>query len=416
MDFSTVARLPVGEKPATLFVALELSKATWLVALHSPAADKISLHRLAGGDTQGLLTLIERKRDQAQTALARPVHVISCYEAGYDGFWLHRLLCASGIDNRVLEAASILVDRRSRRAKTDRLDAAALLRTLMALERGEPRVCRVVRVLSPEHEDTRRRSRERAWLVNERTQHTSRIKGLLMTQGIRDFAPTRRDWRERLDGLRTADGHALLPCLKAEIARECRRLWQVIDMIAEVEAEQHQVAAETTTGASQLSRLRGIGLTIASVLGNEVFFRTFQNRREIAGDLGLAWRSRLSIQSLEQRLGQPRSRHPAIRQPTWAPNGHRACLAVAAPPTRERPRPLVSRTRRHQQGAHPPHDDRCSGAQTDDRPVAVCDAGAHAGGGGDQGLTLGSTRRRLSLLATKRDGYGPVVPGALMPV
>ena len=117
MDFSTVARLPVGEKPATLFVALELSKATWLVALHSPAADKISLHRLAGGDTQGLLTLIERKRDQAQTALARPVHVMACYESDYDGFWLHRLLCASGIDNRVLDAASILVDRRSRRAK-----------------------------------------------------------------------------------------------------------------------------------------------------------------------------------------------------------------------------------------------------------------------------------------------------------
>src|SRR5215204_3786539 len=84
------------------------------------------------------------------------------------------------------------------RAKTDRLDAAALLRTLMALDRGELRVCRVVRVPSPEHEDERRRSRERARLVNERTQHTSRIKGLLMTQGIRDFAPTRRNWRERL--------------------------------------------------------------------------------------------------------------------------------------------------------------------------------------------------------------------------
>ncbi len=316
MDFSTVARLPAGEKPATLFVALELSKATWLVALHSPAADKISLHHLAGGDALGLLTLIERKRDQAQTALARPVHVISCYEAGYDGFWLHRLLCASGIDNRVLDAARILVDRRSRRAKTDRLDAAALLRTLMALERGEPRVCRVVRVPSPEHEDTRRRSRERARLVNERTQHTSRIKGLLMTQGIRDFAPTRRDWRERLDRLRTADGHALLPCLKAEIARECRRLWQVIDMIAEVEAEQHQVAAETTTGAPQLSRLRGIGLTIASVLVNEVFFRTFQNRREIAGYLGLAsspWNSgSVSRDQGIQRSGNPRARQTAI--------------------------------------------------------------------------------------------------------
>jgi transposase len=113
MNLSPVARRPVSEKPATLFVALELSKATWLVALHAPAIDKISLHRLVGGDTEA--------------ALARPVHVMSCYEAGYDGFWLHRLLCASGIDNRVLDAASILVDRRSRRAKTDRLDAAALL-------------------------------------------------------------------------------------------------------------------------------------------------------------------------------------------------------------------------------------------------------------------------------------------------
>lgn len=84
-------------------------------------ADKVSLHRLAGGDTDELLTLIARKRDQAQTALARPVQVMSCYEAGYDGFWLHRLLWSYGIDNRVLDAASILVDRRSRRAKTDRL-------------------------------------------------------------------------------------------------------------------------------------------------------------------------------------------------------------------------------------------------------------------------------------------------------
>jgi hypothetical protein len=87
MDLSTVALPPVSAKPATLFVALELSKATWLVALHSPAADKVSLHRLAGGDVQELLTLIARKRDQAQEALACPVHVMSCYEAGYDGFW-----------------------------------------------------------------------------------------------------------------------------------------------------------------------------------------------------------------------------------------------------------------------------------------------------------------------------------------
>lgn len=316
MELSTVGLPSVGVKPATLFTALELSKATWLVALHSPAADKVSQHRLAGGDAQGLLALIERKRDQAEAALGCPVQVMSCYEAGYDGFWLHRLLCASGIDNRVLDAASILVDRRSRRAKTDRLDAAALLRTLMALARGEPLVCRVVRVPSPEQEDGRRRSRERTRLVKERGQHTSRIQGLLMTQGIRDFAPTRRDWRERLAALRTADGRALMPCLRAEIERECRRLWQVIEMIAEIEADQRQAAEQAAPGVIQLSRLRGIGLTIASVLGNEVFYRSFENRREIAGYLGLAsspWNSgSVSRDQGLQRSGNPRARRTAI--------------------------------------------------------------------------------------------------------
>ena len=147
---------------ATLFVALELSRSTWRVALHSPIANKVSQHRLDGGDTEGLLELLTRKRAQAAEKLGRPVRVACCFEAGYDGFWLHRWLCARGIDNRVLDAASLLVDRRARRAKTDRLDAAGLLRTLMALERGEARVCRVVHVPSPEQEDARRRSRERA--------------------------------------------------------------------------------------------------------------------------------------------------------------------------------------------------------------------------------------------------------------
>ena len=177
--------------PATVFMALELSRSTWLVAVHSPVADKVSLHRLDGGDTDGLLALVARKRGQAEEKLRRPVRVSCCFEAGYDGFWLHRWLCAHAVENRVLDAASILVDRRARRAKTDRLDAAGLLRTLMAVERGESQVCRVVHVPSPEQEDARRRSRERARLVVERGQHSSRIKGLLMTQGVRDFEPAR---------------------------------------------------------------------------------------------------------------------------------------------------------------------------------------------------------------------------------
>jgi transposase len=316
-------RLPsVAEKPATLFVALELSKSTWLVAIHSPAADKMSQHRLAGGDATALLSLIERKCGEAQAALLRPVRVMSCYEAGYDGFWLHRLLCDHGIDNRVLDAASILVDRRFRRGKTDRLDVAALLRTLMALARGEPRVCREVHAPSVEQEDERRRSRERARLVNERGQHLNRIKGLLMTQGVRDFTPTRRDWRKRLDGLRTADGRELPLHLRQEIERECRRLWLAVEMIAEVEAEQQQAAkaAETAAtesrAAAQLSRLRGVGPTTANVLADEVFFRDFKNRRELAGYFGLVsspWSS--GAVNRDQGLagsGNPRARRTAL--------------------------------------------------------------------------------------------------------
>ena len=142
MEISSRALPAVAGERATMFVALELSKSTWLVALHSPVADKVSQYRFAGGDVTGLLALIVRKPAQAETRLGQEVRILCCYEAGYDGFWLHRLLCARGIDNRGLDAASILVDRRSRRAKTDRLAAAGRRRRLMALDRGESRVCR----------------------------------------------------------------------------------------------------------------------------------------------------------------------------------------------------------------------------------------------------------------------------------
>ena len=316
MEVAKTAIIAADVTPATVFMALELSRSTWLVAVHSPVADKVSQHRLDGGDIDGLLALIVRKRGQAEEKLERPVRVACCFEAGYDGFWLHRWLCAHAVENRVLDAASVLVDRRARRAKTDRLDAAGLLRTLMALERGENQVCRVVRVPSPEQEDARRRSRERARLVVERGAHSSRVKGLLMTQGVRDFEPSRRDWQERLVALRTVDGRPLAPCLQAELLRECRRLRQVMEMIAEVEAEQKAVAAAEDGNAARLARLCGIGLTFASVLDNEVFFRDFRNRREVGGYLGLApspWQSGgVRRDQGIAKSGNPRARRTAI--------------------------------------------------------------------------------------------------------
>jgi transposase len=147
--------------PATLFVALDLSRSSWVVAVHAPHTGKVGRHKLAPG-AEGLLALIERMRTQAEHALGAPVRVASCYEAGRDGFWLHRVLLGAGIENRVIDPASLLVDRRARRAKTDRLDAEALLRALMALCRGEPRVCAVVRAPSVEEEDARRTTRSRS--------------------------------------------------------------------------------------------------------------------------------------------------------------------------------------------------------------------------------------------------------------
>src|ERR671932_2503051 len=129
--------------PATLFVALDLSRSSWVLAVHAPHAGKVSRHKLSPG-AEGLLALVERVRGQAERALGAPVRVVSCHEAGRDGFWLHRVLLGAGIENRVIDPASLLVDRRARRAKTDRLDAEALRRALMALFRGETPVRAVV--------------------------------------------------------------------------------------------------------------------------------------------------------------------------------------------------------------------------------------------------------------------------------
>jgi len=150
-----------------------------------------------------LLDLLAGLREKAERRIGKPVKVVVIQEAGLDGFWLHRLLEANGIESHVVDPASIAVDRRKRRRKTDAIDAEGLLRALMAWMRGERRVCSMVRPPSPEEEDRRRLCREREALVTERIRHTNRIKGLLAGQGIFDFDPLRPKHRERLDELRT---------------------------------------------------------------------------------------------------------------------------------------------------------------------------------------------------------------------
>ena len=191
-------------------VAIELSVSSWIVAVRLPGSEKSRLHRVEGGDTAALLTLI-RICDRALRPSSAAADVACCFEAGRDGFWLHRLLTAHGIAAYVLEPTSILVNRRARRAKTDRLDAEGMLRVLAAWLGGDRQICSMVRVPTPEEEDAKRPHREREHLVQERLRIENRIEALLFTQGIRG-RPSLRSWERDIAELRTGDGRALPPC------------------------------------------------------------------------------------------------------------------------------------------------------------------------------------------------------------
>src|SRR6202521_959184 len=191
MTVRTISNLPAAMhiETARCLYAIELSKQSWVIGFITPLSAKISRRILNGGDWKGLLDLIEGVRARVSRETGRAVDVLSCYEAGYDGFWLHRLLEAHGIRNYVIDPASLQVDRRARRIKTDRIDTERLLRSLMAYLRGEPKVWSVVRVPSVAEEDARRLHRERDRLVSERVQHVNRIKGLCALHGIYDYHP-----------------------------------------------------------------------------------------------------------------------------------------------------------------------------------------------------------------------------------
>jgi transposase len=214
--------------------------------------------------------------------------VVSCYEAGRDGFWLHRQLSALGVKNRVVDAASIEVSRRARRAKTDRLDARALLEKLVRYEGGERGVWRLVRVLGPEWEDRRQLERERGQLLNERTRHRNRLSSKLVAQGIR--LPIDKDFVRRLDGVRLFDGRALPKHLRAGLVREFERLQAVQAQLRAVEREIEALIADAKElePVRALRLLRGVGREGAWVLVMELFgWRELGNRRELASLAGL---------------------------------------------------------------------------------------------------------------------------------
>lgn len=311
---------PTAGQCGTIFVAIELSQKTWLVTLHSPDRDRISRHKLEGGDHAGLLELIGKVRTRVSEKLGSMPRVVSCYEAGYDGFWLHRLLAAAGILNFVFDPASIAVEQRSRRTKTDRIDGELLLRTLMAYLRGEPRVVRIVRVPSVEQEDARRASRERDRLVKEQTAHTNRIKALLRLWGMAAGNPRRRDWLTWLARQRDWQGQPLPVALLAEVTREHARLMLMRDQLAALEEAQATQACAVPAAMAErrdlLQRVKALGPAFAATLTNEVFYKDFRNRREIASYCGLTpspWQSGgIDREQGISKAGNPRARLKAI--------------------------------------------------------------------------------------------------------
>ena len=281
----------VTSNEPTLHAALELSKNSWLLAIQFPDRDKPSLYRLSGGDGDGLLTKLDAARHRMAKVAGQAPKLVLCYEAGYDGFWLARLLEQHGIECKVMDPASLQVDRRARRVKTDRIDVEKLLQTLIAWCRGERHVCSMVVIPSVEEEDLRRTHRERNRLVRERTAHINRIKGLLFGQGIRGINVKSRYKTLVPAELVTADGRSLPPRLAREIAREIDRLAQLQEQIREVERER-DMASNTCQATEQkrqlLLRLNGIGETTAPILAREVYYRQFANRGQVASFIGLA--------------------------------------------------------------------------------------------------------------------------------
>jgi transposase len=277
---------------STLALALELSGKSWEVGAVLPGVSRRPRRSLAPRDMIGLLKQIERWKAEALRAGCSVQRTVLTYEAGRDGFWIARYLLAHGLEVQIMHPASIPVERRGRRAKTDRIDLDMLLRTLLAWLRGEPRVCTMVRIPSEAEEDMRRPERERERLVSERIALENRIENLLCLHGVVGFQPRLKKAAERLDELRSYTSAPLPPRLSEELKRLMTRHRLLSEQIKEIEAAREQTAmAVAPDRAAQkiqmLARLVGLGLATASGLTRELFCRSFADRRALAGFVGL---------------------------------------------------------------------------------------------------------------------------------
>lgn len=265
-----------------LHISFELGNKAWKLTC-SDGRRHPGRFTVGAGDQAAVLAYLARTKARCGLDGAAPVY--SCYEAGRDGWWLHRWLKQQGIDNIVVDSASIEVNRHARRAKTDRLDGDKLLQMLMRHRRGE-RVWSVVHEPSEQAEDERRLHRELQRLTHERTAHTNRVRALLVLHNLRPAHVGGRVWAAWW----TAHQELVPALLRAEIERECERLTLVGKQINAIERQQREELKLTKQPVvQQLSQLRAIGTCGAWVLTKELFgWRHFNNRRQLAASIGLA--------------------------------------------------------------------------------------------------------------------------------
>ena len=279
------------EQDSTLVAVVELSLKRWLVAGLVPGLRRQPLKTLSA-DHHALLRVVHRWRDEAVKAGSRIERIVVAYEAGRDGFWLARWLQGQGIEAHVIHPTSIPVSREHRRAKSDRIDTALLMRSLLGWLRGERKHCSMAAIPSLAEEDARRPNREHESLVGERSRIVNRLKATMIRLGICGFNVKLRTAANQLAQLRTPEGEPIPPNTLAELGREIARYRVVCDQIKAIEQERLERLKRAPQQATHamllmLAKILGIGIETADMLVHEVLSRHLRDSRAVGRYAGI---------------------------------------------------------------------------------------------------------------------------------
>jgi transposase len=279
------------EPEATLVAVIELSQSSWLIAGTVPGLERQPLKKIAPDET-ALLGVLHRWRDEAIRSGRTITRIAVAFEAGRDGFWLARWLTMHGVETHVIHSTSVAISREHRRAKTDRLDTAMLMRVFHGWLRGERGHCGMVAIPTIEEEDAKRPTRERESLIGERTRIINRMKSVLAWLGIRGFKPELRKAPMLLESLLTPEQLPIPPNTLEELRRDIVRLAMVRDQIKAIEDDRlKRIEQAPKTGSSAMVRLLasvvGVGIETADMLVREVLSRNLRDRRAVARYAGI---------------------------------------------------------------------------------------------------------------------------------